>query len=175
MICKKENLNFEKVRQIMRDGYSRNTNVPSSGFSAGPCLLKDTMQLSSFYNHKLPLGYSAMKINQGMPKFIIKELEKKYDLKKKTIGLLGLAFKAETDDIRDSLAIELLKILKSKKIKTLVSDEYYKEKNHVNKNQLIKKSDIIILSTPHKIYKKLKISKNKVLVDIWGFFDSKKK
>ena len=116
-----------------------------------------------------------MKINQGMPKFIIKELEKKYDLKKKTIGLLGLAFKAETDDIRDSLAIELLKILKSKKIKTLVSDEYYKEKNHVNKNQLIKKSDIIILSTPHKIYKKLKISKNKVLVDIWGFFDSKKK
>ena len=59
----------------MRDG-SRNTNIPSSGFSAGPCLLKDTMQLSSFYNHKLPLGFSAMQVNQGLPKFILKELEK---------------------------------------------------------------------------------------------------
>ena len=110
-----------------------------------------------------------MKVNQGMPSFIVKELEKKYDLKKKIVGLLGLAFKAETDDVRDSLAIELKKILKLKKIKTLVSDEYYKDKNNIDKNSLIKKSDIIILSTPHKIYKKLKISKNKVLV-IYGVF-----
>ena len=175
MICKKESLDFDKVRYIMRDGYSRNTNIPSSGFSAGPCLLKDTMQLASFYNNNLPLGYAAMQINQGLPKFIIKELEKKYDLRKKTIGLLGLAFKAETDDVRDSLAIELKKILKFKKIKTLVSDEYYNDKNNIDKNSLIKKSDIIILSTPHKIYKKLKINKNKILVDIWGFFDKKKK
>jgi UDP-N-acetyl-D-mannosaminuronic acid dehydrogenase len=175
MICKKENLDFDKVRHIMRDGYSRNTNIPSSGFSAGPCLLKDTMQLASFYNNKLPLGYAAMQINQGLPKFIIKELEKRYDLRKKTIGLLGLAFKAETDDVRDSLAIELKKILKLKKIKTLVSDEYYNHKDNIDKNSLIKKSDIVILSTPHKIYKKLKIKKNKVLVDVWGFFDKKKK
>ena len=76
MICKNQNLNFEKIRQIMRDGYSRNTNITTSGFSAGPCLLKDTMQLSSFYNHKLPLGFSAMQVNQGLPKFILKELEK---------------------------------------------------------------------------------------------------
>ena len=86
MICKKENLDFEKIRQIMRDGYSRNTNIPSSGFSAGPCLLKDTMQLSSFYNHKLPLGFSAMQVNQGLPKFILKELEKKYNLRKKLLA-----------------------------------------------------------------------------------------
>ena len=35
------------------------------------------------------------------------------------------------------------------------------------------KSDIIIVATPHKSYKKLKISKNKVLVDIWGIFEKK--
>ncbi len=102
-------------------------------------------------------------------------MKKKYNLRKKTIGLLGLAFKAETDDVRDSLAIELKKILELKKIKTLVSDEYYQDKNNIDKNSLIKRSDIIILSTPHKIYKKLKINKNKVLVDIWGFFGKKKK
>ena len=144
-----------------------------SGFTAGPCLLKDTMQLSSFYNHKFLLGHSAMKINEGIPKFIISSLEKKFNLKKKTVGLLGLSFKSETDDIRDSLAIKLLNLLKSKKVKTLQSDEYFKNKDNVDKKKLIKKSDIIILSTPHKAYKKLKIGRNKFLVDIWGFFEKK--
>ena len=173
MICKNQNLDFFKIRDIMRDGYSRNANIPMSGFTAGPCLLKDTMQLSSFYNNKFLLGHSAMKINEGIPKFIIGSLEKKFNLKKKTVGLLGLSFKSETDDIRDSLAIKLLNLLKSKKVKTLQSDEYFKNKDNVDKKKLIKKSDIIILSTPHKAYKKLKIGRNKFLVDIWGFFEKK--
>ena len=41
--------------------------------------------------------------------------DKKYNLKKKTVGILGLSFKAENDDIRDSLSVKLLQTLKSKK------------------------------------------------------------
>ena len=171
MICQNQNLNFFKIRDIMKDGYLRNSSIPMSGFTAGPCLLKDTMQLSSFYNHKFLLGHSAMSINEGIPKFIINKLEKKFNLKKKTVGVLGLAFKSETDDIRDSLSIKLLQLLKSKKVKTLQSDEYFKTKENIDKIDLIKKSDIIIVSTPHKAYKKLKIGKNKILVDIWGLID----
>ena len=171
MICQNQDINFFKIRDIMRDGYLRNANIPASGFTAGPCLLKDTMQLSSFYNHKFLLGHSALSINEGIPKFIINKLNTKYNLKKKTVGVLGLAFKSETDDIRDSLAIKLLKLLKSKKIKTLQSDEYYKNKDNIDKRDLIKKSDIIILSTPHQAYKKLKIGKNKILIDVWGLID----
>ena len=171
MICQNQDINFFKIRDIMRDGYIRNANIPASGFTAGPCLLKDTMQLSSFYNHKFLLGHSALSINEGIPKFIINKLNTKYNLKKKTVGVLGLAFKSETDDIRDSLAIKLLKLLKSKKIKTLQSDEYYKHKDNIDKRDLIKKSDIIILSTPHQAYKKLKIGKNKILIDVWGLID----
>tara|TARA_B100001123_G_C15056785_1_gene925866 strand:- start:220 stop:945 length:726 start_codon:yes stop_codon:yes gene_type:complete len=168
MLCQNQNLDFFKIRNIMREGYSRNTNIPMSGFTAGPCLLKDTMQLSSFYNHKFLLGRSAMMINEGIPKFIVKTIEKRFNLRKKTVGVLGLAFKSETDDIRDSLSMKLLKILRSKKIKTLQSDEYYKNSKNVSKKILLKQSDIIIISTPHKAYKNLKIGKNKFLVDIWG-------
>ena len=168
MICQNQNLDFFKIRDIMRDGYSRSADIPMSGFTAGPCLLKDTMQLSSFYNHKFLLGHSAMSINEGIPKFIVSKLEKKFNLKKKIVGVLGLAFKSETDDIRDSLSIKLLQLLKSKKIKTLQSDECFKTKDNINKKDLVKKSDIIIVSTPHKAYKKLKINKKKILVDIWG-------
>ena len=157
----------------MKDNYKRNTNIPMAGFAAGPCLLKDTMQLSSFYKHKFSLFDSVMSINEGLPRFVFKKLKEKYNLKKKTVGILGLSFKAENDDIRDSLSIKLLKYLKSKKIRTLQSDEYYKEKNNLDKNTLVKKSDIIIIATPHKAYKKLRISKNKILVDIWGHIEKK--
>ena len=88
-----------------KTNYKRNANIPMSGFTAGPCLLKDTMQLSSFYDHNFLLGHSAMSINEGIPKFIIDKLSAKYNLKKKVVGILGLAFKAETDDIRDSTSI----------------------------------------------------------------------
>ena len=168
MICKDQNLDFFKIRNIMKDGYKRNSHIPMSGFTAGPCLLKDTMQLSSFYKKKFSLGHAAMEINEGMPKFIINNLEKKFNLKKKVIGLLGLTFKSDSDDIRDSLAIKLLNYLKNRKIKTLYSDEFFFLKGSAQKNELIEKSDIIIISTPHNIYKNLKIPKNKIVIDIWG-------
>ena len=114
-----------------------------------------------------------MSINESLPKFMFKKLNEKYNLKNKTIGILGLSFKSENDDIRDSLSIKLLKYIKSKKIKTLQSDEYYKDKNNIDKNTVVKKSDIIIIATPHKAYKKIRISKNKILVDIWGLIEKK--
>ena len=51
MICKNLDLDFVRIRNIMRDGYKRNLNLQYSGFTAGPCLLKDTMQLSAFYKN----------------------------------------------------------------------------------------------------------------------------
>ena len=173
MICKNQGLDFFKIRKIMRDDYKRNAHIPTAGFTAGPCLLKDTMQLSSFYDHKFSLGHTAMSINEGLPKFLIGKLSEKYNLRKKVVGVLGLTFKGETDDVRDSLAIKLIKILKARKIKTLQSDEYFKDKRSINKKLLVKKSDIIILATPHKAYKNLKISNKKILVDIWGFIEKK--
>ena len=168
MICKDQNLDFFRIRNIMKDGYKRNSHIPMSGFTAGPCLLKDTMQLSSFYKKKFSLGHVAMEVNEGIPKFIINNLEKNFNLRKKVIGLLGLTFKGDSDDIRDSLAIKLLKYLKNRKIKTLFSDEFFFLKGSVKKKELIKRSDIIIISTPHNVYKNLKIPKKKILIDIWG-------
>ena len=170
LVCDQNNLKFSRIREIMREGYERNVNLPFSGFTGGPCLLKDTMQLSSFFKNKFLLGLSAMKVNESFPEHIISKIKKIKDYKKKTIGLLGLAFKAESDDIRDSLAIKLLKKLKSKKLKYLQSDEFYKNKKNINKKTLVKKSDIIILGAPHTAYKKLKISPKKKLIDVWGFF-----
>ncbi len=168
LMCNSLNLDFSRIRNIMQDGYERNLNLAKSGFTAGPCLLKDTMQLSSFFKKEFNLGHAAMKVNEGMPNFIIKKIKKIRNFNKKTVGILGLAFKPDNDDIRDSLAIKLLQRLKKMKLKVLQSDDYYKNEKNVDKKILIKKSDIIIIGAPHRSYKKLHIPRNKNVINVWG-------
>ena len=173
MICEKYNINFHKLRLNMIDGYERNQSMPKAGFAAGPCLYKDTAQLNVFLKNQFTLGKTATAINQNFPKFIYKIILDRYKkgIIKKKIGILGMAFKSDIDDIRDSLSIDLWKFLKSKKLKVFISDEFVNMKNIIKSNDLIKKSDIIILGAPHSAYKRLKIPKNKYLIDTWGFFE----
>jgi len=169
LICKTYNINFFKLRKKMMLNYARMQSFPSSGVTAGPCLLKDTMQLSSFSKENFLLGKAAMKINDNLPIHIYKNLKKKIDFRNKIIGILGLSFKAESDDIRDSVSIKFVKYLKKKKIKYLFSDPYYKNNKIKTINYVIKNSDIIFLLTPHKQYKNIFIPENKIFIDVWNF------
>jgi UDP-N-acetyl-D-mannosaminuronic acid dehydrogenase len=168
MICQNFNIDFKRVRKFMMDGYERNSNLPIAGFAAGPCLLKDTMQLSHFVNNKFPLGAESLNINEGLPLYIVRNLKKKFILKNKKVGILGLAFKSDVDDIRDSLSFKLLKILKKESSKVFISDEFYKHPQGLSKENLIKKSDIIIIAVPHTKYKTIRIPKTKIIIDTWG-------
>ena len=168
LMCEQQNVSFERVRSLMQQGYERNINLPSAGFSAGPCVLKDTMQLKSFYKFYFGLGLAAMKINENnIIDLIIKKIKNTKNYKAKTVGLMGVAFKAETDDIRDSLSIKIIKKLKKLRLNVIYTDEYYSDKNIYKLKNFLKKSDIIIVGAPHKKYKKLKLPKNKQYIDIW--------
>tara|TARA_Y100000389_G_scaffold197293_2_gene231636 strand:+ start:803 stop:1969 length:1167 start_codon:yes stop_codon:yes gene_type:complete len=167
MICKNFNVNFKSLRASMIDGYDRAKWLPSAGFTSGPCLMKDTMQLAAFNKNNFPLGHSAMILNEGLPDFIVDELSKEFDLSKKKVGILGMTFKSNIDDIRDSLSFKLAKILEFKGAKVLCSDEFAKNKGFVGKDKVLKESDIIIIGTPHDAYKKIKIPKKIKLVNIW--------
>ena len=173
MICDKFEIDFKSLRKNMIDGYDRNKGIPYAGFAAGPCLYKDTAQLNSFLNNSFSLGKAATKVNQGLTNFIYKKIKNtfKEKLKKKKIGILGVAFKPDIDDIRDSLSIDLYKFLKRKNLKVKISDDFVKMDELIDKKRLIKESDIIILGVPHSSYKKLKMPKNKYLIDTWGFFE----
>jgi len=170
MLANGHGQDFYKIYDAMTFKYPRTQSFPKAGFAAGPCLFKDTMQISSFDNNKFFLGHSAMLINEGMPAFIAEELERRFDLKTKKVGILGMAFKAESDDPRSSLSYKLRKILNLSSKKLFCSDEYIKNENFVSKEELIDKSDIIILGVPHKNYAEIKLPKNKYIYDMWNFF-----
>ena len=167
MMCKKYGLDFFKIRELMRDNYHRNANIPSAGFTAGPCLLKDTMQLSAFNSNQFQLGQAAMNINEGLPNYIVDNLSKEFDLSKKAIGILGMSFKANVDDIRDSLSYKLRKILIFRGANVLCSDSFVNDPTFVSQDELIEKSEIVIIGAPHEMYSAIDFS-NVKLINIWG-------
>ena len=160
-------IDYSKIDFAMRTKYARGNDLPTPGFTSGPCLFKDTMQLYSFAQKNFSLGINAMTINEGMVNYIVDKLKKKYDLNKKTVGILGMSFKAEIDDSRSSLSYKLKKMLMVNAKEVITTDPYVKNDKEIKSlNATLRKSDILILATPHKIYKKIKTKKP--LIDIWN-------
>lgn len=175
MISHNFGVDYDNVRNAMREGYERAHSLPSAGFAAGPCLLKDTMQLSAFSGNNFLLGQAAMMINEGLPNFIVENIRKRYDLSKTKVGILGMAFKADVDDIRDSLSFKLGKILRFHGASVYYSDEFAKNPDFVSKEKLIESSDIVIIGVPHSAYKGISIPEDKEVVDLWGVTKKSKK
>jgi len=169
-ITTQNDLDFYKIYDAITYKYPRAESFPSAGFTAGPCLFKDTMQIAAFSNNSFFLGHAAMLVNEGLPNFIVQKLKEKYGIKEKTVGILGMAFKANNDDKRESLAYKLKKILEVESKYVLCSDVYIRQENFISARELIAQSDIIVLAAPHKEYADINIKDNKILVDIWNFY-----
>jgi len=167
MICEDQGVDYNKVRGAMVEGYERASQLPSAGFAAGPCLLKDTMQISSFYQGGFLLGHSAMMVNEGLPNFLVNQMKAKYDLKKRKVGILGMAFKADVDDIRDSLSFRLSKILKFSGAEVFCSDEFAQSPDFVTKEEILDNCETIIIAAPHSNYNNLVFPETVDVVDIW--------
>ncbi|CUH96763.1 hypothetical protein P22_2874 [Propionispora sp. 2/2-37] len=168
MIANDYNLDFYNVYHAVTHKYDRAKDLPRAGFAAGPCLFKDAMQLAAFNNGNFYLGHSAMLVNEGLPNYIVQKLKTKYPLKKMTVGILGMAFKGDSDDIRESLSYKLRKILQVHAGKVLSADPYVTDDSLLPQEEVLGKADILIIATPHKQYKGLDIPLNKMTVDIWN-------
>jgi UDP-N-acetyl-D-mannosaminuronic acid dehydrogenase len=158
---------YERIRQGLRLDYPRAADLPGAGFAAGPCLLKDTMQLAAFNNNNFVLGHAAMLVNEGLPLYLVSRLEKRYPLNEMTVGILGMAFKGESDDIRSSLSYKLRRILRFKSAAVLCHDPYVRVDQTLRPlDEVLEGSDLLILAAPHRCYDALET--DLPIVDIWG-------
>jgi UDP-N-acetyl-D-mannosaminuronic acid dehydrogenase len=172
MIANDNDTDYYRIYQAMTYKYPRLQDLPSPGFAAGPCLFKDTMQLAAFNNNSFYLGHAAMLTNEGLPNYIVTKLkEKNLKLNELTVGILGMSFKANIDDRRESLSYKLRKILNMESRRVICSDVYIKEEGFVSTETVLNEADIIILATPHREYASLKIPENKVVIDIWNLWE----
>jgi UDP-N-acetyl-D-mannosaminuronic acid dehydrogenase len=168
MIADQAGVDYTNVLRAIREDYPRALDLPGPGFAAGPCLFKDTMQLSAFTADHFPLGQAAMQVNEGLPAYIVAALERRYSgLQGKTVGILGMAFKAESDDPRASLSYKLRKLLAWAGARVLATDPYVQDDRLVTLDCVLGESDILILGAPHRPYRNLHLG-GKDVVDVWG-------
>ena len=169
MITTSAGVDYERVMNGVKYHYPRLDGLVGAGFAAGPCLFKDTMQINAYAKNEFFLGQAAMNINEGLVNYIAERLALTYDLKDMTIGLLGMAFKSNNDDIRASLSYKMKKLIQFRAKNVLTTDPYVTIDRELKPlEQVITKSDLLILCVPHKQYKDLD-TQGKTVIDIWGF------
>jgi UDP-N-acetyl-D-mannosaminuronic acid dehydrogenase len=171
MIADQAGVDYTNVLRAIREDYPRARDLPGPGFAAGPCLFKDTMQLAAFTSDHFPMGQAAMQVNEGLPAYIVSAMERRYgSLQGKTVGILGMAFKAESDDTRASLSYKLRKLLTWAGAQVLCTDPFVEDPRLLPIEHVVANSDVIVLGAPHAQYRRIAIG-GKDVVDIWGVLD----
>ncbi len=157
---------FFRILQAMKEDYPRMASVARPGFAAGPCLLKDTMQLGSFNHGSFVLGQAAMMVNEGLPYLVVQEVKRNYPLSYMTVGILGMAFKPNSDDPRSSLSYKLRKILLLECKQVLCTDPYVPDTGLTPLQEVLDRADLLIVGTPHDCYRGLKF--RQPVIDVTG-------
>jgi UDP-N-acetyl-D-mannosaminuronic acid dehydrogenase len=166
-IAHRSGVDYNNVLDAIRHDYPRAADLPGPGFAAGPCLLKDTMQLSAYTPDHFPMGQAAMQINEGLPNYIVDTLNSRRSLQGRTVGILGMAFKGESDDPRASLSYKLRKLAAFKGARVMCTDPYIEDPSFESLDKVLRDSDVLVIAAPHRAYKKLDLAGRDV-VDVWG-------
>ncbi len=170
MIATDYGLDFYRIYDALTRDYPRMSGLPKAGFAAGPCLFKDTMQLAAATNQTFQLGHAAMLINEGLPNFLVRHLKEHHPLATMTVGILGMAFKGESDDPRESLSYKLRKVLRYEAAACLCTDVYIHDPDFLPLDEVIRRADLLVIGTPHDGYRQLVFPEGKPVVDVWNLY-----
>ncbi|BBX61115.1 UDP-N-acetyl-D-mannosaminuronic acid dehydrogenase [Mycobacterium saskatchewanense] len=171
LLSREAGLDFNRVHHAATYKNGRVDSMPRAGLAAGPCLLKDTMQLAAFSNNNFMLGHAAMLINEGQPQFIVNMLKRRIDLRDKTVGILGMTFKADCDDTRDSLSFKVRHLLLLEAKKVMLHDPFLDGPDYYPLDAVLAHADAVVVGVPHSIYRGLQIPAGKIVEDVWGCLD----
>jgi UDP-N-acetyl-D-mannosaminuronic acid dehydrogenase len=173
MIADMFDRDIHEIVELVNKGYKR-AGLKRPGFTGGPCLYKDGF----FLVERTPypdLLTTAWKINESVPAYLIEGLSKRMgSLENKVVAVLGLAFKREIDDTRNSLSYKAIKILGRRGAAVLRHDPYVLPGDL---DDILKKADAVMVCTDHDAYKKLgskgltqKTRPGTHVADVWNVF-----
>lgn len=177
-------VNGADAHEIIRasnEDYPRG-GIPLPGPCGGPCLAKDGYFLVE--NLTFPdFILTAWKLNEGVPAYMVRRLKRRLEergqfLDGARVCVLGLGFKAEIDDTRQSPALRIIEMLRSEGANVVVSDPFHET---ADLESAVRGASAIVLATNHRIFRDLpfleyikEAQPRPILVDCWGEWDEGK-
>lgn len=170
MIAEHYRRSYAEIRDLVNVGYPRG-GLAGAGFAAGPCLFKDGFFLLDAVPYT-ELITNSWRINENLPNFLVRQLSSRVPLEGSRVAILGMAFKADVDDTRQSLSFRLLKLLRSQGCEVVVHDPYVPGMAEHDLGWIADHSDVVIVAVPHEPYRRAlraSLTEKSVLVcDVWG-------
>jgi UDP-N-acetyl-D-mannosaminuronic acid dehydrogenase len=152
MECEQHGANVFEVIDLINRDYPRG-GMPQPGFTAGTCLRKDF----TFSEERSPapgMLLAVSRVNEGVPLFVLDGLKRRLggSLDGRKIAVLGLAFKADTDDERDSLSHKLVRMLERELADVAVHDPVVRTPTQPLESTLLD-ADAVVVATNHTAFR----------------------
>ncbi|PKP60633.1 UDP-N-acetyl-D-mannosamine dehydrogenase [Candidatus Atribacteria bacterium HGW-Atribacteria-1] len=181
-ICEDLNINVWEAIELANKHPRVNIHKPGPGVG-GHCIPVVPWFIVEKSSNNANLILFARNINISMPNYIVEIVEKETKhIKNPVITIFGVAFKANIDDISETPAIPIIKLLEKKNYQIKIYDPFVKKfkYNLSSLNDAVKDSDCILILTDHDDFKTINISKikdlmrNKILIDTRNCVDYEK-
>jgi UDP-N-acetyl-D-mannosaminuronic acid dehydrogenase len=137
---------FEVIDLINRD-YPRG-GIAMPGMTAGTCLRKD-FAFSEERSHAPGMLLAVSRVNEGVPLFLVEGIKRRMgSLTSRKVAVLGLTFKRDTDDERDSLSPKLIRLLERELADVAVCDPHAATPTQPLEDA-VRDADVVIVATNH--------------------------
>lgn len=173
LVCEHYGVDAYEVIRVANEGYAR-SNIPLPGPAGGPCLYKDGYMVT--YTPFIDFIKAAWHLNESLPLHLVERMKERLgNLFGKKVALLGLAFKADVDDARDSPAVKLRNALKAQGCRVCVHDPFLEP---TPLEEVLSEAEAVVLAVNHTAFRTLTCEQiarmakpGCLLVDCWGWFN----
>jgi len=175
MDCDQYDANVFEVIELINRDYPRG-GIAAPGFTAGTCLRKD-FAFSEERSNAPGMLLAVSRVNESVPNFLVRGMRRRLEgrLNGRKVAVLGLAFKADTDDERDSLSHKLVRLLERELADIAVHDPVVATPTQSLEEALCD-AEIVVVATNHTAYSHpatlALMHPDALVVDPWNAFGS---
>jgi UDP-N-acetyl-D-mannosaminuronic acid dehydrogenase len=151
MDCERYGANVFEVIDLVNRDYPRG-GLAQPGFTAGTCLRKD-FTFSEERSNAPGMLLAVSRVNESVPLFLVEGMRRRLgSLADRKVAVLGLAFKADTDDERDSLAHKLVRLLERELADVAIHDPHVATPT-APLEQVLQDADAVVVATDHSEFR----------------------
>jgi UDP-N-acetyl-D-mannosaminuronic acid dehydrogenase len=174
MDCERNDANVFEVIDLINQDYPRG-GIARPGLTAGTCLRKD-FAFSEESSHAPGMLLAVSRVNESVPLFLVEGVKRRIgSLSSRKVAVLGLTFKRDTDDERDSLSPKLIRLLERELADVAVCDPHAATPTQPLE-EAIRDADVVIVATNHSEFERPEaqqaildtVTADCLLVDPWN-------